>query len=261
MTTTGAPGAALSRAQTQARFASLTGMLAPNSVAMLGASADATRIGGRPIAYMLNQGFAGRLYPVNPRHDEVQGLRAYHSVADLPEVPDVGIVAVAAEIAVQAVQDLATAGVKNVIVLSAGFAEVDDAGAAEQARMVAIAKQAGMRLLGPNCLGLFNRGRNFYPTFTASFEGGWPIPGRIGIASQSGAYGTHVFAAMRDRGIGTGICITTGNEADVTIGDAIGWLVEDPDTDVIAAYAEGIRESESFIAALRRRGRRASRWC
>ncbi len=228
----------------QARFASLTGMLAPQSVAMLGASADATRIGGRPIAYMLAQNFAGRLYPVNPRRDEVQGLKAYPNVASLPEVPDVGIVAVAAEIAVQAVQDLATAGVKNTIVLSAGFAEVDDAGAAEQARMVAIAKTAGMRLLGPNCLGLFNRRSNFYPTFTAAFEGGWPIPGRIGIASQSGAYGTHVFAAMRDRGIGT------GNEADVTIGDVIGWMVEDPETDVIAAYAEGIRESESFIAAL-----------
>lgn len=233
-----------------ARFASLTGMLAPQSVAMLGASADATRIGGRPIAYMLQQKFAGRLYPVNPRRDEVQGLRAYPNVAALPEVPDVGIVAVAAEIAVQAVQDLATAGVRNVIVLSAGFAEVDDAGAAEQARMVAIAKAAGMRLLGPNCLGLFNRGTSFYPTFTAAFEGGWPIPGRIGIASQSGAYGTHVFAAMRDRGIGTGTCVTTGNEADVTIGDVIGWMVEDPQTDVIAAYAEGIRESESFIAAL-----------
>ncbi len=238
------------RALPQARFASLTGMLAPQSVAMLGASADATRIGGRPIAYMLNQGFAGRLYPVNPRREEVQGLRAYPNVAALPEVPDVGIVAVAAEIAVQAVQDLATAGVKNTIVLSAGFAEVDDAGAAEQARMVAIARAAGMRLLGPNCLGLFNRRSNFYPTFTASFEGGWPIPGRIGIASQSGAYGTHIFAAMRDRGVGTGICVTTGNEADVTIGDVIGWMVEDPETDVIAAYAEGIRESESFIAAL-----------
>ena len=238
------------RAAAQRRFASLTGMLAPQSVAMLGASSDATRIGGRPIAYMLAQNFAGRLYPVNPRRDEVQGLKAYPNVAALPEVPDVGIVAVAAEIAVQAVQDLATAGVKNVIVLSAGFAEVDDAGAAEQARMVAIAHKAGIRLLGPNCLGLFNRRSNFYPTFTAAFEGGWPIPGRIGIASQSGAYGTHVFAAMRDRGIGTGICVTTGNEADVTIGDVIGWMVEDPETDVIAAYAEGIRESESFIAAL-----------
>jgi len=107
-----------------------------------------------------------------------------------------------------------------------------------------------MRLLGPNCLGLFNARLGFYPIFSSSFENGFPRPGRIGIASQSGAYGTHLFAAARDRGLGTPICITTGNEADVTIGEAIGWLAEDPETDVIAAYAEGIREADGFLAAL-----------
>ena len=235
---------------TSARFTSLTPLLDPRSVAVLGASADATRIGGRPIAYMLRQGFAGRILPVNPRRDEVQGLRAYPSVADLPEVPDVAVVAVPAEIAVQAVADLAAAGVKGAIVLTAGFAEVDEAGAMAQAQMVATARAAGMRLLGPNCLGLFNARTGFYPTFTASLETGFPSPGRIGIASQSGAYGTHLFTVARNRGIGTPICVTTGNEGDVTIGDVIGWLAEDPDTDVIAAYAEGIRESESLLAAL-----------
>jgi acyl-CoA synthetase (NDP forming) len=237
-------------AKPTARFASLTGMISPRSVAVLGASGDPTRIGGRPIAYMLKQGFAGAIYPVNPSRPEVQGLRAYAAVSELPEVPDVAVVAVAAKIAVQAVADLAAFGVKNAIVLTAGFAEVDPAGAAEQARMIAIAKAAGMRLLGPNCLGLFNARIGFYPMFSSSFEGGWPTPGRIGVASQSGAYGTHLFAAMRDRGIGTPICVTTGNEGDVTIGDVIGWLAEDPDTDVIAAYAEGIREADSLVAAL-----------
>jgi acyl-CoA synthetase (NDP forming) len=233
-----------------ARFASLNGMISPRSVAVLGASSEPTRIGGRPIAYMKRQNFAGAIYPVNPKRDEIQGLRAYASVADLPAVPDVAIVAVAANIAVQAVEDLARAGVKSAIVLTAGFAEVDAAGEEAQARMLAIARGAGMRLLGPNCLGLFNARIGFYPIFSSSFEGGWPIPGRIGIASQSGAYGTHLFTAMRDRRIGTPLCVTTGNEGDVTIGDVIGWLAEDPDTDVIAAYAEGIRESESFLAAL-----------
>jgi acyl-CoA synthetase (NDP forming) len=237
-------------ARPAARFASLTGMIRPHSVAVLGASGDPTRIGGRPIAYMLRQGFAGPIYPVNPSRPEVQGLRAYAAVSELPAVPDVAVVAVAARIAVQAVADLAAAGVKNAIVLTAGFAEVDAAGAAEQARMIAIAQAAGMRLLGPNCLGLFNAHIGFYPMFSSSFEGGWPTPGRIGIASQSGAYGTHLFAAMRDRGIGTPICVTTGNEGDVTIGDVIGWLAEDPGTDVIAAYAEGIREADSLVAAL-----------
>ncbi len=177
-------------------------------------------------------------------------MRAYPSLADLPEVPDVAVVAVSADIAVAAVAELAALGVAGAIVLSAGFAEVDAAGAAAQERMVASARASGMRLLGPNCLGLFNARIGFYPTFTASFENGFPIPGRIGIASQSGAYGTHLFAAARDRGIGTPLCVTTGNEGDVTIGDVIGWLAEDPETDVIAAYAEGIRESASLLAAL-----------
>ena len=107
-----------------------------------------------------------------------------------------------------------------------------------------------MRLLGPNCLGVFDGRTHYYATFTASLDSGFPIPGRIGIASQSGAYGTHVFTMARNRGIGASLCVMTGNEADVTVGEAIGWMAEHPDTDVIAVYAEGIRESEQFVAAL-----------
>ena len=231
-----------------ARFATLDSLLRPTSVAVIGASSDATRIGGRPIQYMLSQGFQGEILPVNPNRTEVQGLRAYQSVADLPSVPDTAIVAVPTKLAVAAVGELAAKGVKSAIVFTAGFAEMDEAGAASQQAMIQAA--GTMRLLGPNCLGLFNARVGFYPIFSSSLESGWPQPGRIGIASQSGAYGTHVFAVARNRGIGTPICVTTGNEGDVTVGDVIGWLAEDPDTDVIAAYAEGIREPETFLAAL-----------
>jgi len=232
------------------RFATLTPLLAPRSVAIVGASDDPTRIGGRPIAYMRSQKYAGTLFPVNPRRTAVQGLRAWPSVADLPEVPEIAIVAVPVADAMQAVEDLGARGVRGAIVFTAGFAEVGAAGAAAQSCMVAAARAYGMRLLGPNCLGLFNARIGFYPIFSSSFENGFARPGRIGIASQSGAYGTHLFAAARDRGLGTPICITTGNEGDVTLGEAIGWLAEDPDTDVIAAYAEGIREADNFLAAL-----------
>ena len=232
------------------RFASLDGLLRPRSVAVLGASSDATRIGGRPISYMLQRGFQGAIYPVNPNRSEVQGLRAYASVADLPEVPDTAIVAVPGALAVQAVEELGARGVRSAVVFTAGFAEMDEAGAEAQGRMVAAARRHGMRLLGPNCLGLFNANIGFYATFTSSLESGWPKAGRVGIASQSGAYGTHMFAIARNRGIGTPMCVTTGNEGDVTIGDLIGWLAEDPETDVIAAYAEGIREAGGFLAAL-----------
>ncbi|MBY0336800.1 MAG: acetate--CoA ligase family protein [Acetobacteraceae bacterium] len=231
-------------------FESLNPLIRPRSIAVIGASDDATRIGGRPIAYMRQQGFAGGLYPVNPKRDTVQGLRAFPDVASLPEVPDVGLVAVPGEAAVDAIEALGARGTRAAIVFTAGFAEVDEAGAAAQERMVEAARRHGVRLLGPNCLGLFNAAVGFYPIFSSSFESGWPIQGRIGIASQSGAYGTHVFAVARNRGMGTSICVTTGNEGEVTLGDVIGWMAEAPEVDVICTYAEGIRESDRFLKAL-----------
>ncbi len=116
--------------------------------------------------------------------------------------------------------------------------------------MVATARSYGMRMLGPNCLGVFDARRAYYATFSSSFDSGWPVPGRIGIASQSGAYGTHLYTLARNRGIGASLCVMTGNEADVTVGECIGWLAENPEVDVIAVYAEGIREAPGLIAAL-----------
>ncbi|HEY8290001.1 MAG TPA: acetate--CoA ligase family protein [Acetobacteraceae bacterium] len=232
------------------RFSGLTPLLAPRSVAVLGASSDPTRISGRPIAYMRSQGFQGALYPINPNRAEVQGLKAYASIADLPETPDVAIVAIAAEAAAPAVVELAKRGVKAVVMFTAGFAEMDEAGEAVQAKMVAEARAYGMRILGPNCLGVFDARRAYYATFSSSFDSGWPVPGRIGIASQSGAYGTHLYTLARNRGIGASLCVMTGNEGDVTVGECIGWLAENPEVDVIAVYAEGIREAPGLIAAL-----------
>ncbi|MBX9700153.1 MAG: CoA-binding protein, partial [Acetobacteraceae bacterium] len=231
-------------------FARLDALVRPRSVAVIGASDEPARIGGRPIAYMLGQKFAGELWPVNPRRPSVQGLRSYESVAALPSAPDVAIIAVPVDLAIQAVEDLGAKGCRAVICFTAGFAEVDAAGEAKQHQLTEAARRHGVRLLGPNCLGLFNAPSAFYATFSASFEKGWPIPGRIGIASQSGAYGTHVFAAALDRGLGTNVCITTGNEADVALGEVIGWMAQAEEVDVICAYAEGIRESAKFLAAL-----------
>jgi acetate---CoA ligase (ADP-forming) len=232
------------------RFSGLTPLLAPRSVAVLGASSDPTRISGRPIAYMRSQGFQGALYPINPNRAEVQGLKAYASIADLPETPDVAIVAVASEVAAASVEELGKKGCKAIVMFTAGFAEMDESGEVAQGKMVATARSYGMRLLGPNCLGVFDARRAYYATFSSSFDSGWPVPGRIGIASQSGAYGTHLYTLARNRGIGASLCVMTGNEADVTVGECIGWLAENPEVDVIAVYAEGIREAPGLIAAL-----------
>lgn len=228
----------------------LDALLHPRSVAVIGASEDPLRIGGRPIAYMRSQGFAGRILPVNPGRATVQGLTAYASVDALPETPDVAIIAVAAKSCVQVVAQLAERGTAAAIVFSAGFAESGSEGEARQSAMVAAARRHGMRVLGPNSLGLVNPRTGFYGSFVSSVELGMPSAGRVAIVSQSGAYGGHILAAATAAGIGLSACAMTGNESDITLGEVVQMMVNDDDTDVIALYSEGIREAEGLIAAL-----------
>ncbi len=176
----------------------LQSLLAPASVAVVGASSDPQRIGGRPIAWMRRAGFAGAIYPVNPGREEVQGLRAYPSVAALPEAPEAAIVAVPSPLVLETIAALGARGVRAAVVFSAGFAEVPGGdGAAQQQQLVAAARRHGMRMLGPNCLGLFNADIGWYPTFSSAFEGGWPLPGRVGVVTQSGAFGSHLVCLAR----------------------------------------------------------------
>lgn len=228
----------------------LSALLSPNSVTLVGASDDVARIGGRPLRYLREGGFAGPIYPVNPKRDTVQGLKAFASVAALPRTPDVAILAVPASATVQAVRECAERGVKAAIVFSAGFAETDSAGRDMQDDMVAVARAAGMRLLGPNCLGVFNAATGFYGTFSAMLDTGLVKPGQIGIVSQSGAYGSHLMYLARLRGLGMSYMITTGNECDIDVAEALRWTVEQPDINVVMAYAEGVRDRDTFIEAL-----------
>ncbi|MCR4265280.1 acetate--CoA ligase family protein [Nitratireductor sp. ZSWI3] len=231
-------------------FAALGALLQPRSVAIVGASSDPTRIGGRPIAAMLSAGYRGRILPVNPGREEVQGLPCYASVAELPEVPEAGIVAVAAKHAPGVVEALGERGCRSVTLFSAGFAETGAEGEKAQAELLSIARRHGMRVLGPNTLGVYNVGIGYYGTFSSSLEMAFPLPGNIGIASQSGAYGAHLAAVARSRGLGASVLITTGNEADVTVADAIGWMAGSDAVDVICAYQEGFRDAGRLIAAL-----------
>ncbi len=187
---------------------------------------------------------------MNPNRATVQGLPAVASVADLPEAPEAAIIAIPGEGAIAAVEALGARGCKAGIVFTAGFAEVGEAGQAMQDRLVAAACRHGMRLVGPNCLGLFNAALGYFPTFSAAFDNGWPLPGRVGIASQSGAYGAHLFGLARDRGLGTPVLVTTGNEADLHLADFIEWMAASEEVEVIAAYAEGIRDGARFVQAL-----------
>jgi len=225
-------------------------LFSPRSVAIIGASEDVTRIGGRPLRYLNEAGYEGTVYPVNPNRETVQGYKAYASVADLPESPDIALLAVPAKATVEAVRSCAEKGVKAAIVFSAGFAEADEAGAAAQKEMVAIARAAGMRLLGPNCLGVFNSSAKFYGTFSVVLDEEFIQPGPVAIVSQSGAYGAALADLARNRGMGISQWLTSGNECDIDIAEALKYVVQQPETRVVMAYAEGVRNRDSFIEAL-----------
>lgn len=236
----------------------LTALFAPRSVAVIGASGDRRRFGGRPIQYMLDAGFEGPIYPVNPGRAEIQGLPAYPSIRAVPGPVDCAILAVSADVTQQTIEDCIAMGVRSAVLYGAGFSETGDEGRAKQDRIVATARAAGMRLLGPNCMGLMNAKARFYGTFASALEEGVPAPGRIAVASQSGGYGGYLMKHLFRRGLGLSQWVTTGNEADVDIGDALWWMAGQDETDVLLAYIEGLRDADKLIAALDR-ARRASK--
>jgi acyl-CoA synthetase (NDP forming) len=223
-------------------------LFAPRSIAVIGASSDPTRIGGRPIAYSQRAGYAGRIFPVNPQRSEVQGLRSYASVDEIPGEIDLAIVAIPGTAVLDTARVCARRGVRSLIVFSAGFAEVGAAGRVEQERLAAIGKETGMRILGPNALGMFNANLRAFPTFSVAVERFMPSGGKIAIASQSGGYGGYVLMLAGDRELDIGTLITTGNECDVEIGETVHWLAENEDTEVILVYMEGCRSVASLAA-------------
>ncbi|MCW1930998.1 acetate--CoA ligase family protein [Pararhodobacter zhoushanensis] len=225
-------------------------LMAPRSVALVGASDDVSRIGGRPLRYLREAGFAGRVLPVNPRRESVQGLPAFPSIAALPETPDTAILALPAAATLQTVEECAARGVRSAVIFSAGFAETGLEGEYLQSRIIATAREAGMRLLGPNCLGVFNPGLGYYGTFSVILDTALITPGPVGIVSQSGAYGAHIAHLARQRGLGISQWITTGNEADIDVAEALDWVVRQPETRVVMAYAEGVRDRDLFLNAL-----------
>lgn len=233
------------------RLQNLDALFTPRSIAVVGASDDAVRISGRPLRYLKEGGYRGAILPVNPRRDTVQGMRAYASLSALPEVPDVAILAVPASLIPASVRECAQIGVKAAIIFSSGFAETSADGEQAQREIRETAQAGGMRILGPNCIGLFNAAAGFYGTFASALDLGFPVAGGVAIASQSGAYGTHVAYLAQQRGLGISYFVSTGNEADIEIGETLLWLARDPGVRVIMAYAEGLRDSATFVEALR----------
>ena len=228
----------------------LDALFNPRSVAIVGATEDPTRIGGRPLRYLKESGFEGRIWPVNPRRDRIQGLEARPVIGAVPGEIDVAIVAVPAGITLETLEACAGRGVKAAVVFTSGFAETGGDGAERQRRMGEIARASGMRILGPNCLGVYNAATGFFATFTTTLDIYRPKPGPVAIVSQSGAYGSHLGLLARRRRIGVGLWVTTGNECDVTVPECIAWMAARSEIDVVAAYAEGVRDGDALLASL-----------
>jgi acyl-CoA synthetase (NDP forming) len=224
-------------------------MLEPRAVAVLGASDDPTKIGGVPLRY-LREYFAGPVYAVNPTRDTVQGMPSYKSLSAIEGPVDMAIMAVPAKLAIEAAEAAAKKGVKALCTFTAGFSEVGEDGRRMQRRLADIARESGMRILGPNCLGYFNARTNLYATFSTSITHGRPRVGNVALISQSGAFGSHCFVLGRERGLGFSGCVTTGNEVDITVAECLAYFAMDDETEVLACYMEGCKDGRQFMDAL-----------
>jgi len=219
----------------------LRAALDPRSIAIVGASDNTDKVGGRPLDYLQRFGYGGKLFPVNPGRAEVQGLKAYASVDSLPETPEMAIVAIPGDTAVDAVRQCADRGTKVAIIMSSGFGEGNSAqGRDKEVEMVRYARERGMRIVGPNSQGLANFGTGAVASFSTMFKENAPADGHVAVLSQSGALSVVPYGFLRRRGIGVRHAHATGNDADVTIAELAAAVAEDTRVKLMLLYLEGI---------------------
>jgi acetyl coenzyme A synthetase (ADP forming)-like protein len=233
-----------------ATAASLRPMLAPSAVAVVGASRDRSALGRRVLDSLRAANFTGPIYPVNPNVTELDGLRCYLTARDLPPGADLAVVAVPRDLVLGAVDDCAAAGVKSVVVITAGFAETGARGAALQQQLVARVRDHGMRMVGPNCMGVLNAAPDV--RLNASFSPVVPPSGRVAFSSQSGALGLAILELAKERDVGLSTFVSVGNKGDVSGNDLLQYWESDPGTSVILLYLESFGNTRRFGRIARR---------
>jgi acyl-CoA synthetase (NDP forming)/RimJ/RimL family protein N-acetyltransferase len=247
--------AALRRYEERARIAAAAAVarfLEPASVAVVGVSRRPGTVGSQVLANLLRSGFDGPVYPVNPHARRLQSVRAYPAVADLPEAVELAVVAVPAERVVDVAHECALKGVKALLVLSAGFAEAGPEGARRQDELVAICRAAGMRLVGPNCLGVSASARPVDVTFVPHS----PLPGRVALLSQSGGVGLALIERAATLGLGLSSFVSIGNRPDISANDVLRYWQDDDSTDVVLLYLESVGNPRNFTRVARTMARR-----
>jgi acetyltransferase len=227
----------------------LDAIFAPKSVAVIGASTTPGKVGHDIFVNILKGGYTGTLYPVNPSARNISSVRAYKSLTEIPDEIDLGIVILPPKAALQSVQEAVKKGVKGIVIVSAGFREIGPEGRAIEDRLLATCREAGVRLIGPNCLGVINP----LPAvrLNASFSARMPKAGNVSFISQSGALCTAVLDFAADRNFGFSKFISIGNKADVDELDLLRYLHRDHDTEVILIYVEELRRGPEFIDAVK----------
>ncbi|MGQ0524607.1 MAG: acetate--CoA ligase family protein [Betaproteobacteria bacterium] len=227
--------------------ADLTRFLNPRGVAIVGASNDPARIGGQPIRLLTEFGFSGRVYPVNPKYTEIRGLPCYPDVAAVPQPCDVALVALSAPHVRGVIEQCGKAGIPHALVLSAGFSEVGAEGKSLQEELIATAREAGVRLVGPNCLGILNLKDSARIGFGGTLQLTTLKPGPLAMVTQSGGFGFGVVAIACYHGLGFNYAISTGNEADLTLLDWVADLLERPEVEIVVAFMEGIVDGRRML--------------
>ena len=228
--------------------------LEPRSIAVIGASRDPDSIGGRLLRNLLEQPFAGVVHPVNPSANAVQGVPANPTILEVPGDVDLAFIAVPAASVLEVARQSAEKGVRSLVVISAGFAETGTVGAERQADLVALCRANGIRLLGPNCMGVVNTDPEV--RLNGTFASAWPPAGNVGFLSQSGALGLAIMSQASALGLGLSSFVSIGNKADVSGNDLLSWWDQDERTSVILLYLESFGDPRRFARLARRIGRR-----
>ncbi|MFQ5913002.1 MAG: acetate--CoA ligase family protein [Nitrospinota bacterium] len=225
-------------------------LLWPRSVALVGASADPSKVSGKPLHNLRLHGFSGEVYAVNPKYTDLDGIACFPSVDDLPMGVDCALVLLPAEKVLPALRGLSLRAVKSAVVVSGGFAEGGGRGRGLQEEMVRLARESGMRVLGPNTLGAVNFHGRAVLSFSTSFEEGGLRAGPVGFVSQSGALMGALANRAADRELGLSYAISTGNESDLEVSDFLDYFAQDEATRVAVAIVEGVQDGPRFLDAL-----------
>ncbi|MFQ5948013.1 MAG: GNAT family N-acetyltransferase [Acidimicrobiia bacterium] len=234
--------------------ASILPIFYPRSVAVIGASRDEASIGGRLLQNLLDSRFAGAVFPVNPNSPVVGSVRAYPSVLDIPDPVDLAMIVVPADVVLPVVKECAEKGVRGLCVISAGFSETGEEGARLEGELLEAVRMAGMRMVGPNCMGLVNTDPAV--RLNATFAPLFPPRGNVAMSSQSGALGIAILDYARRLDIGISTFVSVGNKADISGNDLLLYWGEDPSTDVILLYLESFGHPRRFARIARDVGRR-----